>query len=295
MMTKPRIYGLVGFPVKHSLSPLMHNAAFKQLGVNASYGLFEVEPQDLKKFLLEKIFEENIFGCNITIPHKVCARQILEEKFPGSEDRDNRYVKLTGAVNTVKRDDGRLRYCNTDVPGFLLSLERDLGFQAKDKNALIMGCGGAGRAVVAALLDKGTAGIYVYEPDKNTVAAAQEHFGKISGSGGQLNFMALGDLEDIAEKCDLLVNASFVGMKEGDPSPIDKKYLHKDLFVYDVVYNKETRLIKDARSLGLEACGGLGMLLYQGVYAFSYWTGLAIEDIPVELMRQELEKGLKRA
>ena len=155
------IYGLIGYPVKHSLSPAIHNAAFKACGINAEYRLFEVKPEELEDFLLKDIpvkdvngnsfSSQEIIGFNVTIPHKVRTREILESNFPfdknaNQQHRDLFYVMLSGAVNTVKRENGKLSYFNTDAEGFLKSLEGDLNFVTKDKKVLIIGCGGAGRS-----------------------------------------------------------------------------------------------------------------------------------------------------
>ena len=162
----PKIYGVLGYPASHSLSPKMHNAAFRALGINAEYRLFEVKPQELENFLLRPIpvkdidnwlvSKADIFGFNITIPHKVRAKEILEKKFPIDDTEallleDQYYVKLSGAVNTVKKGIDKLYYYNTDASGFLRSLEKGLKFNTKGKNVLIIGCGGAGRALIASL------------------------------------------------------------------------------------------------------------------------------------------------
>ena len=155
-MSKLKVYGLIGYPVKHSLSPAMHNAAFKELNIDAEYRLFEVRPQDLEDFLLKR---NDIAGFNITIPHKVRAREILEEKFPFdkySQDLQSNLldVLISGAVNTVKRSGSKLEYWNTDAKGFIDSLTKDLDFdlnKGEYKNVIVFGCGGAGRAVICGL------------------------------------------------------------------------------------------------------------------------------------------------
>ncbi len=305
-MPNPQIYGLIGYPVKHSLSPLMHNAAFAELNINAEYRLFEIAPDNLENFLLKDIVvkdtqgnparSKDISGFNITIPHKVNAKEILEKKFPYVQgeliQQDAYYVKLSGAVNTVKREGNRLLYWNTDSSGFLRSLEEDLVFKAQGKSILVIGCGGAGRAVIAALswrnikVDK----IYVYDANESAAGAAKEHFLKFPQVDGKLEFILDKDIPQIIKECHLLVNASPVGMKESDGAIIDKNLLHGGLSVYDVVYNRLTQLIKDARVKGIPAKDGRGMLLFQGANAFELWTGARA---PVEVMRQALERGLK--
>lgn len=307
-MTSPQIYGLVGFPVKHSLSPLMHNAAFKALDIDAEYRLFEVAPDNLEDFLLKDIEIKDIngksvrtadiLGFNITLPHKVKAKEILERAFPFEEDavqvqRDLFYVMLSGAVNTVTRENGKLGYFNTDAEGFLESLEKDLNFETKDKKVLVIGCGGAGRAVVAALswrqqrIDE----IYLTDINSEKVTYAKEHFNKFQKGRFNLEYIETEKIPEVIQKCDLLVNASPVGMNQEDGSVIDKKSLHKKLYIFDVVYNRETQLIKDAKSLGRPAVDGLGMLLYQGADAFGLWTG---QKAPIEVMRKALREAINK-
>ena len=308
-----KIYGLIGYPVKHSLSPKMHNAAFKNLkeqgkiDYDAEYRLFEVPPERLEEFLLDPNakFEDiegnsfpagDVLGFNITIPHKVKAREILEREFPFDKNaymmsEDLYYVKLSGAVNTVKREGNK--YYNTDARGFLDSLKANWGFETKDKNVLLIGCGGAGRAIIAVLSWKQAQikKIYIYDISKEAMKSAEEHFRPFDFVKDKLEFIAAEQISDRIKKSDLLVNASPIGMKEGDGSVVDKNLLHEDLYAYDVVYNRETQLIKDAKSLGLHFKDGLGMLLHQGAAAFEFWTG---QEAPVEIMRKALEEELAR-
>ncbi|MBU4312394.1 MAG: shikimate dehydrogenase [Candidatus Omnitrophica bacterium] len=265
------IYGIVGWPVKHSLSPAMHNTAFKALGIDAKYEKFEVKPEDLEDFLLNR---KDVAGFNVTIPHKVKAKQILEKK--GASDPG--FVNLCGAINTVRRDNDKLYYTNTDVPGFLTSLKEDLKFDPKDKNILLIGCGGAGRAVMAGLQESSSE-IYAYDESEKAMESCKG-FNKVK-------FISKQKIDRIIKGCHLLVNATPIGMKEGDSCPIDKNLLHKDLFVYDVVYNRETELVRAAEA---PAVNGLGMLLYQGAHAFEFWTG---KKAPVDVMREELKKAIK--
>jgi len=305
-----KIYGLIGYPVKHSLSPAMHNAAFHALNIDAEYRLFEVKPDQLKDFLInnieiqdtkgESFFSQDIVGFNITIPHKVKAREILEKKFHRNFEQHNDtdeqscfwFVELTNAVNTVKREKRGLHYFNTDALGFLKSLLQELKSNLNyNSNILIVGFGGAGRAVLAGLslqhafIKK----IYIADIDKNANASLQRLLAKSTYTAGQVQFISIEEIPDKIKECNLLINASPIGMKEDDGSVIDKNLLHRNLSVYDVVYNRETQLIKDAKSLKLTAVGGLGMLLYQGVLAFKLWIG---KEAPVEVMREALLKAL---
>lgn len=309
-----KIYGLIGYPVRHSFSPAMHNAAFKALNINAEYKLFEVSPEELQDFLLSDnptedvngnfVSKEDIFGFNITIPHKVKAKEILEKEFPSAQDtplvlENLYYVKLSGAINTVKKAGKELKYFNTDATGFFKSLTCKeslcFDFEPRGKNILLIGCGGAGRAIIASLswINVGVKKIYINDINDKTISSTKEHFQQLTQYPhleGILEFISIKDIPRVIKDCQLLINASPVGMKEFDGSAIDKNLLHENLYVYDVVYNRETQLIKDAKSQGLTCMDGRGMLLYQGAEAFEFWTG---ERAPIDLMRQALEKELE--
>jgi len=300
----PKIYGVLGYPAKHSLSPLMHNAAFRALKINAEYKIFEVKPEGLENFLLKDVFTSDISGFNITIPYKIKAREILEEKFPLDENAPQvldvlYYVKLSGAINTVRKDGNKLQYWNTDATGFLRSLtdKEGLGFEPKGKKVFLIGCGGAGRAIIASLswINVGVKKIYINDINIEAINSAKEYFRQLPQFPhlkDELEFILTEDIPKIIKDCDLLINASPVGMKGEDISVIDKNLLHNNLYVYDVVYSRdqETRLIRDAKSIGLRAENGLSMLLYQGVLAFEFWTG---RKAPVEIMQEALTKGVK--
>ena len=284
------IYGVIGWPIEHSLSPVMHNAAFEESGIDAEYRKFPVKPEGLEYFLLNR---KDVVGFNITVPHKIKAKEMLYDAADSfNTENELHYVELCGAVNTVKRDGDELRYANTDVMGFLTSLEKDLKFNHTNKNILLLGCGGAGRAVIAGL-GYGNASsrkIYIYDNNDNVMKSAEDFFSQFSYLKDKLEFISNKKIHEVIKNCQLLVNASSMGMEEkGDTSLIDKELLHKGLSVFDLVYNRETRLIKDARSLGLSVIGGLGMLLYQGAHAFEFWTE---RSAPVEVMREALLKAI---
>lgn len=309
MSAQKQIYGLIGYPVKHSLSKQMQEAAFSYCGINAEYRLIPVEPEKLEGFLTAAITVSSdegknvclgdLAGFNITIPHKVRAFEIGQRLAAKTAKISDYTVLMTGAINTVRveKNSGRLSYANTDPAGFMSSLREDLRFNPLDKKALVFGCGGAGRAVITALTPQAGFAvnqIYIYDADEIAVNAAKEHFKSLGENfrhiKNKLEFILAQEVTKKAAEVDLLVNATAVGMKEGDGSIIDSSLLHKDLFVYDVVYNRETQLIKDAKGLGLSSVGGLGMLLYQGAAAFEFWLQ---QPAPVEVMRRALEEGVK--
>ncbi|MFH1460357.1 MAG: shikimate dehydrogenase [Candidatus Omnitrophota bacterium] len=296
-----KLYGLIGYPVKHSFSAAMHNAAFSHLGINAEYKLFEVKPEKLEDFLLNR---KDLEGFNITIPHKIKTKEILTKINP-IEINDNVQTNLqdailTGAVNTVKKAEDKLDYYNTDAGGFIQSLENDLQFKlgSGHKNVLLFGCGGAGRAVIAGLSWKqhNVHKIFVFDKSEKQLAETKNHFKNLPGiwpkiMQEKIEFIVEKEIAEKIKEVQLLVNASPVGMKEENDFLIDKNLLHKNLSVYDVVYNRETQLVKDAKQKGLKATGGLGMLLYQGVIAFEIWIE---KEAPIDIMRKALEKELAK-
>ncbi|RJP27962.1 MAG: shikimate dehydrogenase [Candidatus Omnitrophota bacterium] len=308
-MIPPKIYGLIGYPVKHSLSPAMHNAAFRHLKINAEYRLFEVRPEELNDFLLgnmavkdtqgNEVHSGDVIGFNVTIPHKIRAKEILESKVRNKDVpsplvlEEEHYVKVSGAINTVKRNVLGIQYFNTDASGFIESLRDDLEFDVKDKNTVVIGCGGAGRAVVASLSWKNINAnkIYIYDINSSAVEETKIQFSKIEYIGDKIEFIDKKSLMGAIKNSQLLVNASSCGMKDEDGSIVERGLLHNNLSVYDVVYNRETQLIKDAHALGLKAVNGAGMLLCQGARAFELWFN---RRAPKDVMKQALEKELAK-
>ncbi|MCM8760911.1 MAG: shikimate dehydrogenase, partial [Candidatus Omnitrophica bacterium] len=166
------IYGIIGHPVKHSLSPVMHNAAFKELGIDADYFLYDVRPEELNDFL-DDLPVKRISGLNVTIPHKIRTKEYLELR--GSLD-DN--AARLGAVNTIKvLEDGSLRGFNTDGAGFYRSLVEDLGFEPEGRNIFVFGAGGAAKAIVM-YLGNGPAKISIFDIDREKAKTLAEHYRK---------------------------------------------------------------------------------------------------------------------
>jgi len=305
---KRTIYGLIGYPVKHSLSGVMHNTAFKALGINAEYRLFEIEPGNLEDFLLNPAYKlkdirgdifyaKDVAGFNITIPHKIRAREILSKDNSFSNNNPY-YVELSGAINTVKRNGSGGSYWNTDSYGFESALENTLKFKPQNNdNALVIGCGGVGRIIISVLSRKDIEmnKIYIYDKSKDAEIDAENHFFrcflKYPHIKGKLEFITEDRIAEVISQCRLLVNASPSGMGASDECPIPEGLLHKDLFVYDVVYNRETRLVRRARIKCAASAGGLSMLLYQGAYAFSLWVN---KPAPVTVMKDALDRKIHK-
>ena len=278
MTLKPKLYGLVGFPVKHSLSPCMHNAALKALKIKAKYKLFELQAEQLEGFL-GNLKKNNILGFNVTIPYKEKILPYLNTKSFG--------VREIGAVNTVVVKNGKLHGFNTDFAGFSRHLKV---LKVTPKKTAIIGSGGAARAVCFALGKAKVEEICIYDIDVYKSLGLVRQFQDVFN---QTKFSAVARIDELnlLDK-DLLVNASPVGMKPLDSCLVEEKLIHKDIFVYDLIYNPvETKLIAQAKKAGARFSNGLGMLLYQGILSLEHFTG---KGAPVKIMQAALEKGVKR-
>jgi len=276
-----RIYGILGWPCQHSLSPIMHNAAFRALEINAEYKIFEKKPQDLEGFL-KSLTKENIYGLNVTLPYKEIVTAFL--------DNISSEVRLIGAVNTIKVSGNRLEGFNTDGEGFLKHLTEDLGFNPQGKIIAIIGAGGAARAVSVYLSKNNPKSVAVYDIDKTKVSALVGH---LKENFNNIEFRSANSIEELnITNSDLLINATPVGMKDSEPCLVDEKFIHKGLLVYDLIYNpKETKLLKMAKEKGARISNGLGMLLYQGALSFEHFTD---RSAPIETMRQALNEGVNK-
>lgn len=275
------IYGIFGFPVKHTFSPGMHNAAFAKIGLDACYVPFAVNPERLGD-AVRAVRALGLLGVNITVPHK--------EKVVPFLDALSEEARLIGAVNTIEvRNDGLLIGHNTDGRGFLRSLKEDARFSPKNKRFLFIGSGGAARAVGFSLALAGAARIHIRDIDaRKADALAEDIRGK---TGTDAVSLSEERLAVSAGEADCIINATPLGLKKADPLPLPKGYIQKRHLVCDLVYNPpETVFLKAAKASGAGRHAGLGMLLYQGVIAFEIWTG---RKAPVEAMKAALMKQLR--
>ena len=277
--SETQVYGVMGDPIEHSLSPLIHNAAFKHFGLNAVYLPFHVRPEALG-LAFEGIRAFEMKGVNLTIPFKQTAIEFVDE-IP--EDLD----KVTGAINTVVNRGGQLYGYNTDGVGFLTSLQEDLSFDPEGKTVLLLGAGGSACGVVFALARTHAECIYIFNRTHERALGltdfAQPYF-------PETEIRALGSLEEVfSEKIDLVVNTTSCGMKGNGGSPMDLKKLTHKASVYDLVYSPlETPLLKSAKALGWPAANGLGMLAAQAALSFELWTGE--KEGVRNVMREALKK-----
>jgi shikimate dehydrogenase len=287
-MVKDKISGLVGiigYPLGHSLSPPMHNAAFKHLGLDFHYVPFPIKPEDLADGL-EGLKSLNMVGCNVTIPYK-------EHIIPFLDQLDVE-AKMLGAVNTIVNRDGMLWGYNTDSSGFLRSLVEDLGFNIAGKKALILGAGGAARAVAFALAKAGIEGMVITNRSFGKGQKLAEDVQGYYPCRVQACLLEPQTLKERLSSAQLLVNTLPLGMYphvEGMP-PIQPEWLEPSLTVCDLIYNPpKTRLLEMAEKQGCTILNGEGMLVYQGAEAFKLWTG---QEAPVSIMRNILKQELER-
>lgn len=282
---RTKITGVFGYPVEHTLSPIIHNAAFEYFGLNYVYLPFLVKPEDIKSALIS-IKTLDMCGVNLTIPHKETCVPYLD-----SIDDDARII---GAVNTIKLEKGKLRGYNTDADGFALSLKNETSFKKPSgKTVFILGAGGASRAIVYALAKEKVASIIVVnrtiDRAKKLVREMNQKFPLCKMEAVTANEKSV---EGYLQESNLLVNATSVGLKYGDEMLISAEFLHKDLLFYDLVYSPfGTKLLIEARKRKLETVDGLGMLIYQAILSFQIWTG---KKPPVKIIRNAVMRRNKR-
>lgn len=276
-----RLIGLLGSPVSHSISPMMHNEAFQQLGLDYVYLAFDVGTEDLES-AVQGLRTMNVRGFNLTMPNKNAMCKLCDSLSPAAE--------IIGAVNTVVNDNGFLTGHNTDGIGYMRAL-RDAGHDIIGKKMTILGAGGAATSIfVQAALD-GVSEISIFsrrskffERAKNIISILRERTNcKIHLYDFENDSILRREISESV----LLINATSVGMAPNVEQSIitDSSFFHKDLVVSDVIYNpRETKFLKLAREAGCQTQNGLYMLLYQGAEAFKLWTG---EEMPVELIKEK--------
>lgn len=274
---KTKIVGLFGYPVEHSLSPDMHNAAFGQLGLDYCYVTFSVHPDSLGD-AVRSIRALSLGGVNVTVPHKEKVMEFLDDI--------NEEARFIGAVNTIKNDGGRLTGFNTDGRGFMQSLSGD-GIDVKDKKVLIVGTGGAARAI-GYYLCKEASKVHLFDIDKPKAEALAGHLNGVRQNAVTIDPASLKS-NDFMGSMDIIINATPLGLKPGDPLPLDISMIKKEQVICDLIY-KETPILRAAAEKGCKTMNGLGMLLWQGVLAFEIWTGTRP---PVDVMKEALLKRMK--
>jgi shikimate dehydrogenase len=276
---------VLGYPVGHSRSPAMHNAAFRELGLDWAYDAIEVPPAAFDA-LVHDLLQRGYVGANVTVPHKLAALAVA--------DSATDTARAVGAANTLSFIDGSIAADNTDVHGFLRALRRHVPEAPAGMRAVVLGAGGAGRAVVYGLLREGAARVEVWNRNPERAAGLVEEFRGLGKGGNALIAVAEPHLAGV----DLLVNATSVGMaldKRNDADPDDFKLLRISAdtlgevqVVADLVYRDGgTELLREARARDLIRVDGVDILVQQGAASFELWTGL---EAPLEVMRDGARK-----
>lgn len=270
-MTK--IYGIVGHPVSHSLSPAMHNAAYEAEGIDAEYKLFDIDPDkpdDLANFCYETDIN-NIAGFSVTMPYKQEIMRYMEDYDP--------LAKIVGSVNTVVNEDSKLIGYNTDTTGTIQALQEKT--KLPDKKVLIMGAGGAARAIAYGLKEFG-ADVYIFNRTKEKAKALADEF----------DLDMIDFLQIPKANFDIIINATSVGMKPNTgESLLHADQIPKDSIVMDIIVAPmETQLLKEAKKTGADTISGERMLLHQACGQFEIWFG---KSAPIEVMESALYENLK--
>jgi len=282
-----QLYGIVGFPVKHTLSPVMQEAAFAHRGIKAYYLALEMDPGSFRK-IMRKLPRLVLSGFNVTVPYKEKVIAYLDQLTPEAQSVE--------AVNTVFRKGKKWVGANTDIDGFLTSLKKEGGFNPKGKKVLVFGAGGATRGVVYGLCREGAQSVWIANRRLGRAQKLAKDMKRLfPKTDWQTSSLSETSVKSALNSSHLVINATSVGLssKEASLFPFDliPSAKNKKILFLDLIYDpEETCLLKAARLKGHRTLGGSGMLLYQGAKAFEYWTG---KKAPVREMKQALLKALK--
>jgi len=284
---------VLGHPIKHSISPPMHNAALAELAkadprfADWKYHRFEVHPDELPG-ALERLLAAGFLGINLTVPHKILAVDLIARIGPAARD--------VGAVNTLVRDNDTWLGHNTDGHGLARSLLDELGAALAGADVLLLGAGGAARGAAVECLQRGVRSLRIVNRTAATRDALLAQLAPLAG-GIPLSGLAPTDLPGNLPTGLLVINATSAGLKPTDAPPIDLASLPRPRAVFDMIYNPaETKLLAQARALDIPAANGLGMLVHQGARSLQHWieaaTGRADAPIPTDVMRAAAEASL---
>ena len=282
-----RYISLIGYPLKHSFSPDLHQVVLDHYGLDVRYEKWETQAEKLPS-VINMLKQPQNLGANVTVPYKEMVLPLIDEV--------DDLAKLVGAVNTIVNKDEKLSGFNTDVYGFLRALSYDAKFEPAKKRALILGAGGAARAVSFGLLQEKVSYLAIANRTQSRAEVLAEFLKSYCIAEGlrvELAVIPWQDLELRKVECQLIVDCTTMGMRysaEGSKSPLSPDVIMKDVLVYDIVYNPlETPLLKMAREAGAKILGGLPMLVYQGAASFKLWTG---KEAPVDIMFAVAKKAL---
>jgi len=272
-------YGVLGHPVAHSLSPILHHAAFQALDLDAEYLRIDVTSEQLVA-AIPLLKKGGVQGWNCTLPHKSSMFSLLD-------DADSSALEVK-SVNTVRVENGRLRGFSTDAPGWRAAVDEHWGIRPEKSRILVMGCGGVGQTLARSLAKSGCKALTLVNRDPTKAKKLFEELGSASAGRFPIRWVAWQsqDLDQALHETDLLIQGTSLGLKAEDPLPFDPSKLPPEAKIYDTVYRKDlTPLVQTARKLGYQAEDGLSMLLHQGALSFGIWTG---RKAPTEKMRAAL-------
>ena len=272
------LFGVIGNPIRHSKSPIMMNRAFRETGINGVYAAFHVTGDRIADFAAG-VRAMGIQGVNVTIPHKLDIMSVLDEIDPGA--------RAIGAVNTIVNDAGRLIGYNTDGIGYVRSLKEEAENELAGKRIVVIGAGGAARGIVYALTNEKPARITIANRSVDRAKELASSFQDLA----QIDAISNEELQEACRQADIVINTTSVGMFPNiDETPVDADWLKPGAVASDLIYNPlKTKFLQQAEQRGCRIHGGLGMFIYQGAYAFEYWTG---QPAPVAAMRETVLAAL---
>lgn len=280
-----RLSGVIANPIKHSLSPIIHNIGFEEYGINSVYLALETKEEDIDA-VFQSIKHLNMLGANVSMPYKNQAFKQMDALTP--------IARLTESVNTIKVENGMLIGDNTDGVGFVRSLKEE-GIDISGKKVAVLGAGGAAKAIICQMALEGVESVFVFKRYNQTFQPVVTYFDKISE---ELNVPILvypyeeqETMRQIIPICDILVNGTQVGMgQESHATPISVQTLplSKEHVLVDLIYYpSETLFLRQGKHKGCQTINGLGMLIHQASAAFNWWTGY---DLPIERVKMAIEK-----
>lgn len=273
------LFGVIGHPIRHSKSPIMMNRAFQETGINGIYIASLVTSDRLSDFVAG-VRAMGIRGVNVTIPHKLDIMDLLDVIDPGAQ--------AIGAVNTIVNDDGKLIGYNTDGIGYVRSLKEEAEPDLAGKRIVVIGAGGASRGIIYALAKEKPSHITI---SNRSVERAVE-LAKAFEDQVDIEAVSNDKLRSACQEADIIINTTSVGMfPKTDETPVDAAWLKPGSVASDLIYNPiKTKFLEQAEQRGCRIHSGLGMFIYQGAYAFEYWTG---QPAPVAAMRETVLASLQ--
>ena len=279
--SKTQIFAVVGYPIDHSLSPLMHNASMNSLNFDGIYLALNINPDDIIE-TLPVMKKMGFKGINLTIPHKEIVYSHLETL--------DESAKLFKSVNTILFEDDEIKGFNTDGYGFLKALGSSFGKEIDNDKVFILGCGGAGRTVALQSTKSKAESIWLADIDEDKILKLKDEILSLDPTMKIYYSLNLDEQIDGCKDSNLIIQASPVGMKENEKSLFPSSAFNNNQRVFDLIYMyPETSFMKNAKQSGAEVANGLGMLLYQGEKAFRIWTNCeANQDVMMDVLSKKV-------